>query len=777
MNVRHDQHVYQGVCVQARLPERGSRGKATDVSAMMGLWADIDIKSQHHAAENLPTTIAEAQRVIDSVPFPPTMTVNSGYGLQPYWLFREPFEIANEDDRRAAQELIVAFQQYLRNTASRYNWTVDSTADLARILRLPGTFNIKGSTPILVSFTATDNEPRYNPSDFEEFLEYETDHSLKLRPAPVEGGHEIGADFARISNNCAWVRHCIADAETLPEPEWYRALAVTARCEGGRDLAHQISQAHPKYTAAETDKKFDQSLLQSRAPRCQYISTHFDPGGGMCGSCVHYGRINSPVKLGITTPTISPAHDVGTAHDAGRAAGAEPQRLARVLDPQEHVPYVADGGSAIDVQAVADEITANHHFARDGGGKLYVYTGGVYVASGDAFIQRKVKQIYVRKARGDKWSKQKASEVCEFIRVDAPDLWLQPPRDVINLQNGLFHATAGKIQPHTPEHLSPIQLPVRYDPGARCPMWEEFIADVFPGDGEPIAWEIIAWAMTPDTSIQKAALLLGEGSNGKSTYLRGVVAFLGKHNTAAISLHKLEQDRFASARLLGKLANICPDLPSEHLAGTSTFKALTGGDLFNAEHKYSDSFEFIPFAKLLFSANLPPKSDDPTHGFFRRWVVVPFVASFEDGARNTVAREVMDARLADPQELSGVFNKAVLALRQLRRTGRFTESETMRRAWDEFRTATDPLTVWLEQNTVEGPDVVVPQGELLAAYNAASHQSNRGFMTKTAFGLALRRAKPHLGSFQRTVNGRLQWCYVGLGLRHRSAAEVANGTV
>jgi hypothetical protein len=316
MNVRHDQHVYQGVCVQSRHPERGSRGKSTDVSAVMGLWADIDIKSQHHAAENLPTTIAEAQRVIDSVPFPPTITVNSGYGLQPYWLFREPFEIANEDDRRAAAELIVAFQQYLRNTASRYNWTVDSTADLARILRLPGTFNIKGSTPILVSFTATDNEPRYNPSDFEEFLEYETDHSLLTPPAPVEGGHEIGADFARISNNCAWVRHCIADAATLPEPEWYRALAVTARCSGGRSLAHQISQAHSKYTAAETDKKFDQSLLQSRAPRCQYISNHFDPGGSMCGECVHYGRINSPVKLGIAAPARpAPVTDDGVARD------------------------------------------------------------------------------------------------------------------------------------------------------------------------------------------------------------------------------------------------------------------------------------------------------------------------------------------------------------------------------------------------------------------------------------------------------------------------------
>jgi hypothetical protein len=32
------------------------------------------------------------------------------------------------------------------------------------------------------------------------------------------------------------------------------------------------------------------------------------------------------------------------------------------------------------------------------------------------------------------------------------------------------------------------------------------------------------------------------------------------------------------SRLVGKLANICPDRPSHHLQGTSVFKAVVGGD-------------------------------------------------------------------------------------------------------------------------------------------------------------------------------------------------------
>src|SRR5258708_27544575 len=149
-------------------------------------------------------------------------------------------------------------------------------------------------------------------------------------------------------------------------------------------------------------------------------------------------------------------------------------------------------------------------------------------------------------------------------------------------------STHEQLSPNSADFLSPVQLPVKFAPDARCPKWDKFISEVFPGDAEAIAWEIPAWLMTPDTSIQKAILLMGDGANGKSTYLRAVLAFIGKHNAAAVSLHKLENDRFSAARLIGRLANICPDLPSADLTGTSMFKAITGGDEIEAEYNVKD---------------------------------------------------------------------------------------------------------------------------------------------------------------------------------------------
>jgi putative DNA primase/helicase len=175
-----------------------------------------------------------------------------------------------------------------------------------------------------------------------------------------------------------------------------------------------------------------------------------------------------------------------------------------------------------------------------------------------------------------KWTSHKSEEVVKYLTVDAPMLWERPPGDQVNLLNGLLAVNTRTLSPHSADFLSPIQLPVKFDAAARCPMWDKFIGEVFPSDSETIAWEIPAWLMTPDTSIQKAILLMGDGANGKSTYLRAVLAFIGKHNTAAVSLHKLENDRFSASRLIGRLANICPDLPGTDLTSTSVFKAITG---------------------------------------------------------------------------------------------------------------------------------------------------------------------------------------------------------
>ena len=302
-----------------------------------------------------------------------------------------------------------------------------------------------------------------------------------------------------------------------------------------------------------------------------------------------------------------------------------------------------------------------------------------------------------------------------------------------------------------------------YQPAAACPAIEQFVGDVFPPDALDLAWEIPAFLMLPNTSIQKAMLFCGTGGNGKSTYLAMITAFLGKDNTSALSLHKIEADRFAAARLFGKLANICPDLPSEHLVGTSVFKSITGGDRITGEHKFKESFDFTPFvAPPLFSQSLA-ESQGQLRGVFRPMDRDPFRASFR-GTNQELPRAVLDARLASPGELSGLLNKALGVLPRIREHNGFTKAISVQRAGQEFRTVTDPLAAWLDRNTVLNSQAYVIKARLRAAFSDYLESRDRPLMTETLFGTQFQKLRPDVPSKQRTINGEREWCYIGIGL-------------
>jgi putative DNA primase/helicase len=413
------------------------------------------------------------------------------------------------------------------------------------------------------------------------------------------------------------------------------------------------------------------------------------------------------------------------------------------------------------VKELSDEILRTDHFARDAGGQLYVFERGAYRPHGDDRIAQRVKAVLLAHGDVKKWSSHRAREVVEFIRVDAPRLWERPLLTVMNLTNGLLDVTTGALSPHSPGHLSPVQLPVAFDPAATCPLWESFTARVLPADCHALPFEIIASAMRGDVSDQQAALAVGPGDNGKSTCLEGIISFLGRDNVSALALQRIEVDKFAVVRLLDKLANVCADLPSEALAGTSTFKALTGGDRMTAERKFQGSFEFRPFARLIFSTNHYPTSKDASHAFFRRWLVIPFDAVLDP--REKIPN--FAAQLSSPGELSGVLNRALAALPGMAQRGGFTLSESTQAAMMEFREATDPLAAWLDRFTTLSPDGMVSRKDLAISYNAAAETAGRPLMTSKAFCAAVRRLRPTVKDAQRTLHGDVKDVFLGLGLR------------
>ncbi len=479
----------------------------------------------------------------------------------------------------------------------------------------------------------------------------------------------------------------------------------------------------------------------------------------------------------VELPDVKPKGDVSDWLDAG---GTIAKLMDIVGSAAEWTPTKtaakkkASGFEHGLIKEVADRIEKTDHFAQDEAGNVYRYNAGVYKSRGSEFIKRSVKRVLDELDLMRDWSTRLAESVVEFIRVDSPELWKEPA-DVANVANGLLRLSDRTLLPHTPKHLSATQLPVKYDPDATCPATDEFDSQVFPDDAVILSHEIAACLINPQLKIQKALLFIGEGGNGKSRKLNQYKAFIGSPSCAAVSLHDLEANRFAAARLFGKLANICPDLPSKHLSGTSRFKAITGGDEITAEFKFKTSFEFKCHAKLIFSANHPPRSDDASEAFFDRWLVVPFAGRFR-GTAQEIPEAQLDAKLTAPEELSGLLNHALAVMDRLASSARFSEPGSIQQAHREFYAATDPFAVWLDQFTVDDPDAVASQELLRSSYGAECERRGMARMTKSAFGLAFSRLRPLTSRKQRTLNGRVQWCYVGIGLSEMGSTHFTDLT-
>lgn len=145
-----------------------SRGFAETVSVIPALWLDIDYGDEGHDQGNLPPTREGAQQILDLLPFRPSLVVDTGGGFHAYWILREPWEIRDEPERQRAIDIIYGWNQHAKQAAlANLGWAVDSTGDLARVLRPAGTFNTKHEGHVVA--VLRESERRYNPSDFEPY--------------------------------------------------------------------------------------------------------------------------------------------------------------------------------------------------------------------------------------------------------------------------------------------------------------------------------------------------------------------------------------------------------------------------------------------------------------------------------------------------------------------------------------------------------------------------------------------------------------------------------
>ena len=162
-------NVYYGVCLAPRT-EANHRADAQSVLYAPALWADIDVVSPHHSKENLPPHETAAYQILmEAMPLAPSCLVSTGGGLHAYWFLNELLSLEDDADRVRFASVIKGWQGMLRTAMRKQGWDLDATHDLARIMRVPGSFNANANAQGSVTFLADDM--RYELDDFAQYVD------------------------------------------------------------------------------------------------------------------------------------------------------------------------------------------------------------------------------------------------------------------------------------------------------------------------------------------------------------------------------------------------------------------------------------------------------------------------------------------------------------------------------------------------------------------------------------------------------------------------------
>ena len=327
--------------------------------------------------------------------------------------------------------------------------------------------------------------------------------------------------------------------------------------------------------------------------------------------------------------------------------------------------------------------------------QLYVYEDGYYQRD-EKIIERKMIQLY----RSIKQNQR--NEVLSYIRIrthiGGGAIKVNPY--VINLKNTRYDIRSGKCLEFTPEAIEFDRIPVTYDPSAYCADLDKMLNRVFLGDREVINLfeEMIGACLLKHNRYQKAFMLYGSGSNGKSTILNLVKTFLGSLNYSSIALEKVT-DRFNVAELENKLANIGDDIDNVVIKDTGTLKKLFAGNSVQVERKGERPFTIEPYATHIYSCNAIPRSFDKSDGFYRRWLFIPFNARFS--SEDPDYDPLIEDKITTDTALSYLLNLGIRGAERLLKRGKFTEPESVREALEAYKADNSTTLSWIDDKDLD----------------------------------------------------------------------------
>ena len=282
---------------------------------------------------------------------------------------------------------------------------------------------------------------------------------------------------------------------------------------------------------------------------------------------------------------------------------------------------------------------------------------------------------------------------CQRLKLDATS---ESDAEFIAFKNGIYNIDTGDFTDFDPEIVITNKINHNYNPRAYSEIADKTLNKLACQDSgiRKLLEEVIGYTFYRRNELRKSFILTGDKHNGKSTYIDMIARLLGDENTTALDLKELG-DRFKTAELFGKLANVGDDIGDEFIANPAIFKKVVSGDRVNAERKGQDPFNFTCYAKMIFSANTIPRIKDKSGAVIDRLIIVPFDASFS--RTDADYDPYIKYKLRKEEVMEYLIQIGLEGLRRVLDAQGFTETDRVKAQLKDYEENNNPVLLFFQE--------------------------------------------------------------------------------
>lgn len=345
-------------------------------------------------------------------------------------------------------------------------------------------------------------------------------------------------------------------------------------------------------------------------------------------------------------------------------------------------------GNSFQFDMFATYLKNNHHIIKIND-QLHIYRDGIYVSGLNEIEAEMIKLLPTL-------NRAKRTEVMAYLDLLVRENVKTSDANYIAFRNGVYNLENDSLEGFSPDKIITNKIDYDFLHDAESKLVDNTLDKLacFDPEVRSLLEEVIGYTFYRRNELRKSFILIGDKANGKSTYLDMIKTLLGDRNTSSLDLKELG-DRFKTAELFGKLANIGDDIGDEFIPNPAAFKKLCSGESMNVERKGQNPFDFTNYSKLLFSANNIPRIKDKSGAVINRLVIIPFNARFS--VDDPDYDPYIKYKLRKPDAMERLIQIGIVGLKRVLENNKFTDSSRVQKELEEYEQSNNPILLFFSE--------------------------------------------------------------------------------